>query len=106
MPCATRPLQLEAQRRWTLKRRNEFPWELHYYHARQRCTNIGRNDYKFYGAKGIKFLLTKDEVKELWFRDKAYLLTKPSIDRLDDKGHYEFSNCQFIELRDNIIKRF
>lgn len=68
----------------------------------QRCNNPNRNDYKYYGGRGIKCLITEEEIKSLWFRDKAYLMKKPSIDRKDNDGHYEYSNCRFIELADNI----
>jgi len=38
-----------------------------------------------------------DEIKELWFRDKAYEMKKPTIDRINSNEHYEYSNCRFIE---------
>jgi hypothetical protein len=40
----------------------------------------------------------------LWFRDKAYLLKEPSIDRINNDGDYCFKNCQFIEKPENSIK--
>lgn len=46
--------------------------------------------------------MTKDEVKTLWFRDKAHKLNLPSIDRIDPNGHYVFGNCRFIELSENV----
>ena len=39
-------------------------------------------------------------IKKLWFRDKAWLLKRPSIDRKNG-GHYIFQNCRFIELSQN-----
>ena len=45
--------------------------------------------------------LSIQEVKTLWFRDRAYLLKQPSIDRIDGNGDYVFTNCRFIEMEDN-----
>ena len=78
---------------------SRHPWMPHYTYARRRC-EIGGAYYK----KGIKFLLTKEELMFIWFRDKGYLLNNPTIDRKDSKGNYELSNCQFIEMLDNVGK--
>ena len=94
---------VQAQR-W-LKRNNiENPWYNSYRGAKERCTNINHIQYKNYGGRRIKFLMTIEEVKILWFRDKAYLMKKPSIDRKENNGNYEFDNCQFIELKINVRK--
>ena len=42
-----------------------------------------------------------DDMKELWFRDRADLMKCPSIDRIDNKKHYTKDNCRYIELEDN-----
>ena len=78
-----------------------YPWRKHFYAARRRCENKKDSHYYCYGDRGIKFLLTKEELKKLWFRDKAYEMKKPSIDRIDNDGHYEYSNCRFIEMSEN-----
>ena len=54
-----------------------------------------------YGGKGIKNYLTREALKILWFRDEAYNLKEPSIDRWDSKLSYTFDNCRFIEFREN-----
>ena len=71
----------------------------------QRCSNKNHCHYKNYGGRGIKNLLTRNEVAELLIRDKADKLKKKSIDRIDNDGHYEYSNCRFVELAENSRKR-
>lgn len=77
------------------------PWLMSYFGAKSRCNNSNNDHYSWYGAKGIKFLLTMNDIKELWFRDKAYLLSHPTIDRKDEKLNYTIDNCQFIERKLN-----
>jgi len=82
----------------------EKPWRSHYFNAKNRCTNKNNQDYKTYGGRGIKFLLTMDEIKELWIRDRAFSLHRATIDKIDNNGNYEFSNCRFIEQSENSTK--
>jgi len=86
------------------QRRLEYPWKIIYNNIKQRCLNKNHPRYKYYGGRGIKCLITKEELKEIWFRDKAYLLKKPSIDCKDNDENYEYSNCQFIEQSENSTK--
>lgn len=79
-------------------------WNYIWYNINQRCNNPKNDMYYRYGGRGIKCLITKEELKFLWFRDKAYNMNKPSIDRKDNDEHYELSNCQFIEMSENISK--
>ena len=74
----------------------KHPWCISYRNARERCKPTG-----LYGKRGIKFNMTIPDFKELWFRDKAWLLKRPSIDRINAKGDYIKSNCRFIELSEN-----
>lgn len=83
------------------KNENIYPWIKPYESAKYRCTNIKAANYKKYGAKGIKFLMSLEDFKYLWLRDNAYEMDKPSIDRIDSKGNYELSNCRFIEHKIN-----
>lgn len=78
---------------------NRVYWDIH-----SRCNNPNKDNYKYYGGRGIKNYITKEDLTALWFMDKAYLMQKPSIDREDNDGDYTFSNCQFIELAKNISK--
>ena len=43
-------------------------------------------------------------MKFLWYRDKTWLLEKPSIDRIDSYGDYTFDNCRFIEFKENAMR--
>ena len=95
----------ETLRKWHIKRKSIRPWETHYFAAMQRCTNPKHQNYTRYGGKGIKFLMTKTDYEFMWNRDKAYLMSKPTIDRIDSNGNYEPSNCRFIEQSENSRRR-
>lgn len=75
----------------------KFPWKYTLKHIKQRCNNPNFTFYKNYGGRGIECRITEEELKELWFRDEAYLMDKPTIDRKNNNGHYEFGNCEYIE---------
>ena len=96
------------RREYCLKKARElkqkYPWKSHFYSLRRRCTVSTIADYKYYGGKGIKCLITMEEIKQLWIREKAYLMDKPSIDRKDSNKDYIFNNCRFIELRVNVAR--
>lgn len=64
---------------------------------------VGRCNHKDsrYYKRGIKCFITKEELKQLWFRDKAYLMKKPSIDRINNDQHYTHENCRYIEHSQN-----
>ena len=83
------------------QRYQKSPWLMNYELAKKRCANTNSAAYK---NSGRKFLLSKDEVKELWDRDNAISMKVPSIDRINNDGNYEFSNCRFIEKSENTSK--
>lgn len=79
------------------------PWARYVMWSRRRCTaGADTKWWPFYGAKGVKSTLTMAEARILWERDGAAAMQKPSLDRIDGNGHYEFSNCRFIEWFANV----
>ena len=71
---------------------------------KKRCNNPNNKSYKYYGGRGIKCLITSDELDQLWIRDKAHLMKQPSIDRENNSKNYTYNNCCFIEMTHNIGK--
>jgi hypothetical protein len=85
-------LKSECNRRYYKK----YPWSKFHRYASTRCSS---QKYKRYG---VRMLLTKKEIEYLWIRDRADLLTRPSIDRINSFGDYTLNNCRFIELSENL----
>lgn len=90
-----------ATHRATLQR---YPWIRHWSNLKTRCRNPNRATWKYYGGRGIEVRITLEEIKSLYQRDNAHLMQRPSIDRINPNGHYEYANCQFIELSENTRK--
>ena len=76
------------------------PWMKHLHSINSRCGYRKSSYYK----RGIKNLISKEDLKFLWFRDKAWKLKYPSIDRIDNNGNYILDNCRFIELAENAFR--
>jgi len=93
--------RLENSKRFYEKIKLSERWKLHWKAAKYRCNNPNSTYYHCYGGRGIKFKLTLTEVKRIWFRDKAYDLKEPSIDRINNDGDYTVNNIRFIERRKN-----
>ena len=78
----------EARKRYLLK----YPWVKYLSYIASRCGPKGC----YANRNFINTIVTRD-LKFLWFRDKAYLMKEPSIDRINNKIGYQLSNCRFIE---------
>lgn len=68
------------------------PWQKTLRGIRARCSRPGS-----YKDKGILCLITSEQLKKLWFRDKAELMSKASIHRKNAKLNYTIRNCEYIE---------
>jgi len=87
------------------KRTRLKPWLNTLKYIKARCNNHNKDNYNSYGGRGIKCLINAKELKKLWYRDNAYLMKKPSIDRIDSNDNYTFNNCQYLEFKDNCKKQ-
>ncbi len=59
-------------------------------------------NYNHYFKKGILCDLTGTELKAIWERDGGAALKRPSLDRIDAKGHYTKNNVRVIEFVVNV----
>lgn len=86
--------------KWSWYRKKHYdiyPWRKTLHSIVSRCSQKKGH----YASNGIKNFLTEPEIKELWFRDGAEKMKKPTIDRLDFLKNYTFENCRFAEHSDN-----
>ena len=73
---------------------------------KSRCHNPNDKDYKYYGKKGIKIC---NKWKDDYLAFKKWALTNGyklglTIDRINSRGNYEPSNCQWITQGENTRK--
>lgn len=73
---------------------------------KERCYNPKSNNYRAYGARGIRVCeewLHDSKAFAKWCLSNGYQIGL-EIDRIDNNGNYEPSNCQFLTKRENILK--
>ncbi|MHA2013336.1 MAG: hypothetical protein ACTSWG_13280 [Candidatus Helarchaeota archaeon] len=80
-------------------------WYKHWKAGRQRCNNKNASNYKYYGGKGIKFLLTQEECKKLYFEACAWIFKQAQLYRKDHNKDYTYDNCYFSNKTKNVGER-
>ena len=73
---------------------------------RNRCENPKRKEYKYYGGRGIKLCEEwhKGENFVRWALANGYKKGL-EVDRIDNNGNYEPSNCRFVTSKENCNNR-
>lgn len=79
--------------------------------AKQRCTNPNHPYYYCYGGRGIQYRLedTKRRIEVVLEQEQAWQKCKrkypkeqTTINRIDNNGHYEEGNIEWITMSENI----
>lgn len=74
-----------------------------YFNMRKRCLSKGNKDYKNYGGRGIQICQEWLDDKYSFFKWSYENNYRPDleIDRIDNDGNYEPSNCRYITRQEN-----
>jgi hypothetical protein len=91
----TRKKRRKYNQKYKKEYRESHPW------AKTWESITARVKYQQY-YKNIKNYLSFNDLKFLWFRDKAYLMNKPRIHRKNSKGNYTLKNCKYVELENHL----
>ena len=69
-----------------------------------RCTNPNRDNYKYYGGRGIKVCERWDSF-ESFYEDMGKRPESKTIDRIDNDGDYTLDNCKWSTHKEQINNR-
>lgn len=73
---------------------------------KQRCYNPNSQEYRNYGGRGIKMCDEWHNSSKAfieWALNNGYSIGL-DVDRIDNNGNYEPSNCQFLTRSENVLK--
>lgn len=87
------------------RRGSGMPWTRAAVNIRQRCENPRASKYQYYGGAGIKCRISSAELKAAYYRDHAWEMVCPSVDRIDSNGDYTPANTRWIEFSENRARR-
>lgn len=71
---------------------------------RSRCTNKNDPNYKNYGGRGVSVCSIWDDFGQ-FLTDMGVKPYNLSIDRIDNRGNYEPTNCKWSTSRDQALNR-
>jgi hypothetical protein len=93
-------------KKWKAERCGYYlPWAKAQKNISQRCRSRATNKSQYYFGRGIKCLVSGVDLKELFFRDKAWKMKIPSVDRINPDGDYVKENLRWIEFSKNRSER-
>jgi hypothetical protein len=77
-----------------------------FHHIKERCSNPKHSKFCYYGGRGIQCKFeSSEEFVNYVILDLKIDPRGLDCDRIDNDGHYEKGNIQFISHKDNLAKR-